>query len=137
MKQEKYYSIGELAEMTNVNVETIRFYERKKILIQPPKMLGRRQYGKDHVNHLKFIRQAQKVGFSLFEIKELMNLKLNPSRSCLEIKNKTAIKIKEVSTKIDHLKKILKLLKEFESKCDGNETSGKCTILDGLKRLDL
>jgi MerR family copper efflux transcriptional regulator len=137
MNTKTNYTIGEIAEIVNVSVETIRFYERKKILIQPPKSLGRRKYNADHINHLNFIRQAQKVGFSLQEIKELINLKLNPNRSCLEIKKKTGIKIEEVSSKINNLKKILKLLQNFESKCDGNETSGKCTILDGLKGLSL
>jgi MerR family mercuric resistance operon transcriptional regulator len=97
MNTKTNYTIGEIAEIVNVSVETIRFYERKKILIQPPKSLGRRKYNADHINHLNFIRQAQKVGFSLQEIKELINLKLNPNRSCLEIKKKTGIKIEEVS----------------------------------------
>lgn len=137
MKTENFITIGELAEQVGVNVETIRFYERKKIIIQPTKGLGRRKYSSEYISHLKFIKQAQKVGFNLTEIKELMNLKLNPSRSCEDVKNKTAVKIAEVSEKIKNLQKMLKLLKQFESKCDGKETTGKCTILDGLKDMKI
>ncbi len=134
---EFFYSIGELADKAGVNVETIRFYERQKIIYQPKKDLGRRKYSAEFVEHLKFIKQAQKVGFSLTEIKEFMGLKLNPNKSCIGIKNKTSMKIDEVTDKIKNLQKMLKLLKKFESKCDGNETTGKCTILDGLKEMQL
>lgn len=137
MKNELFVTIGELADKADVNIETIRFYERKKIIIQPSKSVGRRKYSLEYVSHLKFIKQAQKVGFNLSEIKELMNLKLNPSKSCVDVKNKTAIKIEEVSEKIKNLQKMLKLLKQFESKCDGKETTGKCTILDGLRDMKI
>jgi MerR family mercuric resistance operon transcriptional regulator len=137
MNNEVYLTIGELAEKACVNIETIRFYERKKIIIQPSRGVGRRKYSNEYISHLKFIKQAQKVGFNLSEIKELMGLKLNPNRSCTVVKNKTAIKIAEVSEKIKNLQKMLKLLKQFESKCDGNETTGKCTILDGLRDMKI
>nr|BDT29263.1 MerR family transcriptional regulator [Bacteriovorax sp. HI3] len=136
-QSEAFYTIGELAEKVGVNVETIRFYERQKIIYQPKKDTGRRKYSAEFVEHLKFIKQAQKVGFSLTEIKEFMSLKLNPNKSCISIKNKTSMKIDEVTDKIKNLQKMLKLLKKFESKCDGNETTGKCTILDGLKEMEL
>ena len=66
-----------------------------------------------------------------------MSLKLNPNKSCISIKNKTSMKIDEVTDKIKNLQKMLKLLKKFESKCDGNESTEKCTILDGLKEMQL
>lgn len=137
MTSENFYTIGELAEKAGVSVETIRFYERRKILLQPTKQTGRRKYSSDFLSHLKFIKQSQKVGFNLAEIKELMNLKLNPNKSCVDVKNKTAGKIVEVTERIKNLQKMLKLLKQFESKCDGNETTGKCTILDGLKEMKI
>lgn len=135
-KYDTVYTIGELAEKANVNVETIRFYERKKILDQPRKSLSRRKYTDEFVDQILFIKQAQKVGFTLLEIKELMDLKLLPNKGCGAVKKKTAIKIAEVSQKIENLKEMLKLLKKFESKCDGNELE-KCSILDGLKGIKL
>ena len=125
-----------MAEKASVNIETIRFYERKKILNQPTKGLSRRKYTDEFVDQVLFIKQAQKVGFTLLEIKELMDLKLLPNKGCGAVKKKTAIKIAEVSQKIENLKEMLKLLKQFESKCDGNELE-KCSILDGLKGIKL
>ena len=135
-KENAFFTIGELAEKASVNVETIRFYERKKILNQPTKGLSRRKYTDEFVDQVLFIKQAQKVGFTLLEIKELMDLKLLPNKGCGAVKKKTAIKIAEVSQKIENLKEMLKLLKQFESKCDGNELE-KCSILDGLKGIKL
>ncbi len=135
-KENTALTIGELAEKASVNVETIRFYERKKILNQPSKDLSRRKYSDEFVDQILFIKQAQKVGFTLIEIKELMDLKLLPNKGCGVVKKKTAVKIAEVSQKIENLKEMLKLLKQFESKCDGNELE-KCSILDGLKGIKL
>jgi MerR family mercuric resistance operon transcriptional regulator len=130
------HTIGELAEKAGVNIETIRFYERKKILTQPGKISSRRKYSDEFVDQILFIKQAQKVGFTLIEIKELMDLKLLPNKGCGAVKKKTSIKIEEVSQKIENLKEMLKLLKQFESKCNGNE-SEKCSILDGLKGIKI
>lgn len=88
------------------------------------------------MDQIHFIKQAQKVGFTLIEIKELMDLKLLPNKGCSSVKKKTSIKIEEVTQKIENLKEMLKLLKQFESKCDGNEKE-KCSILDGLKGIKL
>lgn len=134
--KKEFFTIGELAAKASVNVETIRFYERKKILTQPIKGLSRRKYTEEFVGQILFIKQAQKVGFTLIEIKELMDLKLLPNKGCGSVKKKTAIKIAEVSQKIENLREMLKLLKQFESKCDGNELE-KCSILDGLKGIKL
>lgn len=133
---ESIYTIGELAEKARVGVETIRFYERKKMLDQPSKGQSRRKYDDEYVDQILFIKQAQKVGFTLVEIKELMDLKLLPNKGCATVKKKTSVKIAEVTQKIENLKEMLKLLKQFESKCDGNE-SEKCSILDGLKEIKL
>lgn len=135
-KQNSTYTIGELAERAQVNVETIRFYERKKILSQPAKGNSRRKYSDEFVDQIHFIKQAQKVGFTLVEIKELIDLKLQPNKGCATVKKKTSVKIEEVTQKIENLKGMLKLLKQFESKCDGNELE-KCSILDGLKGIKI
>lgn len=135
-KQTEFFTIGELAEKSGVNLETVRFYERKKILTQPQKNSSRRKYTNEYVDQILFIKQAQKVGFTLIEIKELMDLKLLPNKGCSTVKKKTSIKIAEVTQKIENLKEMLKLLKQFESKCDGNELE-KCSILDGLKGIKL
>lgn len=129
-------SIGKLAKLTGVGVETIRFYHRQKILDLPSLKLSQtRYYDSTAIEKIEFIKRAQSVGFSLAEIKDLLKLKLTPNSECAPIKSKTNQKIKEVESKIAELKKILGALKKFESKCDGHEQSEHCSILDGLREL--
>ncbi len=133
---EKSLTISQLAKTCHIGIETIRFYHRKKILDLPPKRLGSiRLYSADHVDKINFIKKSQSVGFTLQEIKSLLQLRLDPKSDCSPIKEKTRIKIKEVEEKIENLNRIRKALIEFETKCDGKETTGKCSILDGLKEL--
>ena len=129
-------SIGQLAKLTGVGVETIRFYHRQKILeIPSTRMTTIRYYDSAFVEKIEFIKRAQSVGFSLTEIKEILKLRLTPTSECTPIKIKTQKKIKEVEIKITELNRILAALKKFESKCDGHETTERCSILDGLKEL--
>ena len=65
-------SIGKLAEAGDVGVETVRYYQRKGLLETPPRGEGIRRYGDDHVRRLRFIRRAQPAGFTLAEIRELL-----------------------------------------------------------------
>lgn len=133
---EDTYTISEIAKLAEVGVETIRFYHRKKLLEVPSVKLGSvRRYTQAYLEKISFIKKSQSVGFTLAEIKELLQLKLIPTNDCAPIKTKTQIKIKEVQQKIKDLNKILKALKTFESKCDSKETTGKCSILDGIKDL--
>lgn len=129
-------SIGKLAQITGVGVETIRFYHRQKILELPSNKISQiRYYDLLAIEKIEFIKRAQSVGFSLAEIKELLKLKLTPQSECGPVKLKTQLKIHEVEAKIGELKKILTALKKFESKCSGHELTEHCSILDGLKEL--
>lgn len=129
-------TIGKLSKATGVGIEAIRFYHRQKILELPIKKMGSvRYYNQQYIDKIIFIKQAQLVGFSLSEIKDILKLKLTPKSECAPIKLKTRKKIDEVQNKIIELQKILKALKNFESKCSGHETTEKCSILDGLKDL--
>ncbi len=133
---EQRLTISKLAKASCVGIETIRFYHRQKILDLPAKKLNSvRYYDQQTIEKIEFIKRAQSVGFSLAEIKDIFKLKLTPKSECTPIKVKTQKKIEEVQNKIAQLQKILKALKNFESKCDGHETTEKCSILDGLKEL--
>jgi MerR family transcriptional regulator, copper efflux regulator len=133
---EQRLTISKLAKASGVGIETIRFYHRQKILDLPVKKLNSvRYYDQQTIEKIEFIKRAQSVGFSLAEIKDIFKLKLTPKSECTPIKVKTQKKIEEVQNKIVQLQKILKALKNFESKCDGHETTEKCSILDGLKEL--
>lgn len=129
-------TIGKIAKLTETNIETIRFYQREK-LIEVPKFVEAkiRYYSPDYVEKIEFIKRAQTVGFSLNEIKEILRLRLSPKADCAPIKERTQKKITEVEKKITDLKRILKVLKQFESRCDGHESTEHCSILDGLKEI--
>lgn len=129
-------TIGKLAKIAGVGVETIRFYQRKKLLEMPSnKLSNTRYYSADAIEKIDFIKRAQSVGFSLSEIKDLLALRIASGIECAPIKEKTKFKILEIESKIAELKNILRALKKFESKCDGHEPTSRCSILDGLKGL--
>ncbi len=136
-KNNQYISKAELARRADVNIESIRFYERKKLIIIPKNVINKGKYTPEYVEQVKFIKKAQKVGFSLNEIKELLELKLTKKSDCLAIKKITEKKAEEVEERIKSLKKILKLLKAFEKQCNGLEGTERCTILDNLKGIEI
>jgi MerR family transcriptional regulator, copper efflux regulator len=132
----KELTISQLAKATAVSVETIRYYQRQKILDYPTNEAGSiRKYDDHYLEKIEFIKRCQSVGFSLVEIREIMRLRLTPNTECLPIRSKTEVKITEVEKKISELKRILKILRTFASKCDGHESADNCSILDGLKEL--
>ena len=78
---------GELAKQAGVNVETLRVYERKGILPQPPRRAsGYREYPPDAVDRIRFIKRAQELGFTLKEIKELLELGADPQTTCADLR---------------------------------------------------
>jgi len=124
---------GELAEKAEVNVETIRFYERKGLLPEPPRMKsGYRSYPEENVQRIRFIKRAQQLGFSLKEIRELLNLRSDRAANCDEMCLITEKKITEVRGKINDLMKIEKALTELVDHCREMETTGPCLILGFL-----
>jgi MerR family Zn(II)-responsive transcriptional regulator of zntA len=127
--------IGELAKRTDISVETLRYYE-KEHLIKPQLRTesGYRLYSLDDENRLNFVLHAKKVGFSLSEIKKLLNLRLNKdSYTCEEVKIYTGQKITEVESKIADLQKMHDALSSLYKACSGGqEKATNCAILSTL-----
>ena len=98
-------TIGRVARAAGVNVETVRFYERKGLITQPQKPAGGgpRDYGNDAVERIRFIRQAQNIGFSLSEIAELLSLRSDPSAKCSDVRGRAIRKRADVQAKLDGL----------------------------------
>src|ERR1700680_3936441 len=94
-------SSGELARTGNVNLETIRYYEREGLL-QPPrrKPSGHRAYAPRDVLRLRFIKRSQALGFTLTEIKELLALKVAPNQPCIDVVHQIEAKALQVKSKI-------------------------------------
>jgi MerR family mercuric resistance operon transcriptional regulator len=128
-------TIGKAARAAGVGVETIRFYERRGLIAQPPKpdRAGYRVYPVDTLRRIQFIRQAQQIGFSLREIKELLSLRADPSADCSDVRERAAVKVEEVNRKIAELERIRAALEEVIAACPGQGALRACTILEALE----
>jgi MerR family transcriptional regulator, mercuric resistance operon regulatory protein len=111
-------TIGKLAEMAGVGVETVRFYQRKELLREPKLNGAFRTYTEEDAEKIIFIKKAQELGFSLAEIKELLELNTKPRATCGAVKQKTLSKIKEIEEKISDLNKMKNSLEKLSCACD-------------------
>lgn len=122
---------GELAQLAAVNVETLRFYERRGLLPEPPRRAsGYREYPPEAVERIGFIKRAQELGFSLNEIKELLSLKVDPDTTCAYVRDRTQDKIADVKQKIRDLRQVEKALVRLAAACPGRGSADACPILD-------
>ena len=127
------FSIGQLAKRALVNIETIRYYERRGLLPEPSRRAsGYRQYLPDAVARLEFIRHGKELGFTLTEIAELLALRVDPDTSCADVKVRADAKIMDVHEKIRSLLRIEKALTTLAAQCHGQGPTGDCPILDAL-----
>jgi MerR family transcriptional regulator, copper efflux regulator len=128
-------TISHAARQAGVGVETIRFYERRRLIRQParPRSGGYRLYEADVVERIRFVRQAQELGFSLREIAELLSLRADPQTDCGEVRTQAVAKRAEVDRKIAQLQHIRAALDELIATCPGSGALRTCTIIDGLK----
>ena len=122
----KSLTIGQLAAGGGVGVETIRFYQRKALLETPTRDSGIRRYGSEDLRRLRFIRQAQAAGFTLLEIKELLDLDSGQDRSrARELANS---RVEALDSKIAELRHARDALKRLAMEC-GQGANGPCPIL--------
>ncbi len=127
-------TIGKAAQEAGVNVETIRFYERRGLIEQPPKGAGYRVYPREMVARIRFIREAQQLGFSLRETQELLALRANPNADCADVRRQALRKIEEVDQRIADLGRIRAALQTVIEACPGRGGLQACTILEALAR---
>jgi Hg(II)-responsive transcriptional regulator len=126
-------TVGELAKKANVNVETIRYYERRRIMPRPMRTrAGYRIYPDDAVQRLRFVKRAQELGFSLKEIQELLNLRVAPGTTSRDIRQRAETKISDIKKKIQSLRAIKKTLAKITNACSGCEPLSECPILESL-----
>lgn len=127
----KQLTIGKLANESGVGVETVRFYERKGLIKKPQAKEGFRKYTDDDAQKIRFIKKAQDLGFTLKEIKELLELNGNPKSTCGDVKTKADIKLKEVEEKIQSLEKMKKSLVDLSKACDvGKKALACCKVMN-------
>ena len=124
-------TIGQLAAAGAVGVETIRFYQRRGLLETPTRNGGIRRYGSFDVRRLRFIRQAQAAGFTLEQIKELLELDSSNDRPrARELAN---ARVRALDQKIAELERARDALRRLAREC-GSGTTGPCPILTSFER---
>jgi MerR family copper efflux transcriptional regulator len=122
-----------VARRAGVGVETVRFYEREGLLEEPPRRAsGYRQYSEQVVTRLRFIKRSQRLGFSLKEITELLQLRVDAQTSCEEVKLRTEAKLVEVEGKLVELQRMRHALLQVHSLCTGQGPTGRCPMLEAL-----
>ena len=126
--------IGEFARRGGVNVETVRYYERRDLLRDPRgRTPGYREYDDGMLERLWFIRRAQELGFTLAEIGELLALRVDESTSAGEVKQRAERKIAQIDDKVRDLQRIRRALQHLTGQCRGGGTPiGDCPLLEAL-----
>jgi DNA-binding transcriptional MerR regulator len=126
-------TIGRLAKEAGVGAQALRFYERKGLLPKPPRSDGGyRLYPESAAGRVGFILRAQDLGFSLREVKELLELHASDRRSCREASRFAAAKIGDIDRKLVELSAIRKALGRLREACASGVASGECPILDHM-----
>lgn len=128
-------TISRAANHAGIGIETVRFYERRGLIGQPPKPStgGFRDYPPETLARLRFIREAQDLGFSLDEIAELLSLRADPKANCAQVQRRAEAKLAEVERKIERLQGIGAALARLIAACPGKGALGACSIIESLE----
>ena len=131
----KPLTIGRLAKEAGVNLETVRYYERRGLLSRPPRSTsGYRLFPDEAAGRLRFIRRAQELGFSLAEIRELLSLRVSRTAKRTDVRRRAEAKIADIDAKIRTLDSMKRALRKLTSVCAGCGSIGECPILESLDR---
>ena len=124
-------TIGSLADEAGVNVETIRYYQRRGLMPEPDKPAqGYRRYDATTVKRVRFIKRAQALGFTLEEIGGL--LELDEAHACAETRELASHKLEAIETKLADLAAMRKALTALLCQCDAGAMKGNCPIIHAL-----
>lgn len=123
---------GDLARATGCNLETIRYYEKIGILPDPPRSVkGYRSYDDAHVRRLKFVMRSRDLGFTLEEVRGLLGLVDEQSRTCAEVQVIAEDHLTDVQAKIADLQRIERVLSDTVARCTG-DAAPECAVIDAL-----
>jgi len=128
---------GQLAQAAQVNIETLRYYERRGLIPIPSRSPANyRRYPRHTIDRVRFVKHAQDLGFSLDEIKELLSLRATRGLKSGEVKRRAAKKIQEITDRIHALERIRGALNQLVSQCSGDGPVERCTILHAIETGD-
>jgi Hg(II)-responsive transcriptional regulator len=126
-------TIGHLAQLGGVHLETIRYYERRGLIPKPGRTAaGYRQFAPDAARRLRFIKRAQELGFSLDEVRELLALGADPRQNRATIRARASVKIDDINRKIAALTAMKETLYELVNRCEHCGPSAQCPIVASL-----
>ncbi len=126
-------TIGVVAKQAKVNIDTLRYYERRGILPRPLRTAANyRLYTEDAVRRVRFIKRAQELGFTLSEIKELLALRAAPRGRCAAVRGRAELKMRDIEAKIASLNAMRSALATLVRQCRGRATATECPILESL-----
>lgn len=125
---------GQLAKAAHVNTETLRYYERRGLIPEPPRReSGYRTYPEESVERLNFIKGAQGLGFTLEEIKDLLELRVDESASSGEVRRRAQTKVAQIDEKIRKLQQMRDALDHLIEQCRGEGPTSECPILEAME----
>lgn len=126
-------SIGDLSKATNVKVVTIRYYEQIGLMPVAPRTEGNyRAYKEEHVRRLQFIRRLRDLGFTLEQVRDLLQLASEKDQACAEVDRITSEHLTDVEHKIHDLKKLAAELRRLSRCCHGGGLIADCRIIEAL-----
>lgn len=121
-------TIGRLASKAEINIETIRYYERRGLIKQPIKpKVGYRQYDSEILQRLIFIKRAKSLGFNLDEIDNLLSLS---EGRCADVQSLAEQKLNRVKARVQDLKRLEKALQDLVRQCNSNVDQAHCPIIE-------
>ncbi len=124
---------GEVAKRTGIGIETIRFYERQGLLVEPERQSsGYRQFDEAAIARLTFIIRAKGLGFTLSEIKDLLSLWFDPVKTCCDVRRRAEQKINDIEGRVQSLQAMKRSLKKLIDQCQKRGTLDDCPLLYGL-----
>ncbi len=133
MKSHGSFSIGQLSAATGVKVVTIRYYEGCGLIPKPRRTDGNyRAYGHNDVRHLKFVRRCRDLGFTLQQVRELLQLSMKYDRDCGEVDRIVSGHLTQIERKIADLKKLATELNRIGKRCCGAGRVADCRTLQAL-----
>lgn len=125
--------IGELAKQAGVNVQTVRYYERRGLMPEPDrKASGYRDYGERDLLRLQFVLRAKSLGFTLSEIGELLDLRVDPGTTAEDVRRRAQAKIADTESRIRDLRNIREALARVVSACDAHGLPEECALMHAL-----
>jgi len=127
--------IGEVAKRSGTGIETIRYYEREGLLLEPQRRRsGYRQYDESSVERLEYIRRAKELGFTLAEIRELLELSFAAHAGCDHVRQRAEAKVADIESKIRSLQRMKRSLGKLVERCRVKNSTEACPLVHKTKR---